>query len=437
MSASLRPQDFVAIGRTAEEVAAPRKEPALYDVEAVRSEFPALHQAVHGHALAYLDNAATAQKPRAVLEAMRRFHEEDCSNVHRAVHLLSERATAAYEGARETVRRFVNGASVSEVIFTRGTTESINLVAHSFARQRLRAGDEILVTHLEHHSNIVPWQLACEATGAVLKVAPIDERGAVSIEEFERALSPRMRLVAIAHVSNALGTINPVQEMTALAHARGAHVLVDGAQAVPHLRVDVRELGCDFYAFSSHKLYGPTGIGVLWGREELLDAMPPWQGGGDMISSVTFEKTTWNKLPYKFEAGTPHVAGAYGLAAAIDYVSQIGLDRIAAHEHALLEAANAALSEIRCVRLVGTAPQKAAVVSFVMEGIHPHDVGTVLDSRGIAVRTGHHCAEPVMRFMRVAATTRASFGLYNTLGEVERLAEGLHEVRRFFLPHHS
>jgi cysteine desulfurase/selenocysteine lyase len=410
---------------------------AGFDVGRVREEFPALKQLVHGKPLVYLDNAATTQKPQLVIDAITHFYQEDCSNIHRGVHLLSERATKAYEDARLAVQQFINAADPAEVIFVRGTTEAINLVAHSYGRTHVQAGDAVLISAMEHHSNIVPWQILCEERGARLRVVPMNGRGELLLDEYEKLLTPRTKLVAVSHVSNALGTVNPVRQIIAAAHEHGIPVLVDGAQAVPHLQVDVQELDCDFYAFSGHKMYGPTGVGVLYGKKQLLEAMPPYQGGGDMISSVTFEKTTWNKLPFKFEAGTPHVAGAYGLAAAMDYVSQIGLDRIAAHEHALLEAASAALSEIRCVRLIGTAPQKAAVVSFVMEGIHPHDVGTVLDSRGIAVRTGHHCAEPVMRFMRVPATTRASFGLYNTLGEVERLAEGLHEVRRFFLPHHA
>ena len=405
-----------------------------YDVEAVRADFPALHQQVHGKPLVYLDNAATAQKPRGVLDAMRQFHEEDCSNVHRGVHLLSERATRSFEAARQRVRSFINAPCEREIIFVRGTTEAINLVANCFARPRLSADDAIVITGLEHHSNIVPWQMIRDATGARLDVAPLDDRGDVRLDEFERLLTDRTRMVAIAHVSNALGTINPVIEMIAMAKRRGIPVLLDGAQAICHMGIDVQALGCDFYAFSGHKLYGPMGIGVLWGREALLDAMPPWMGGGDMIASVTFEKSTWNRLPFKFEAGTPNVPGAIGLAAAIDYVSGIGMDAIAAHEADLLAHATEALSAIPSLRLVGTALRKAAVVSFVMDGIHPHDVGTIVDRQGVAIRTGHHCAEPVMKRYSVPATARASFGLYNTHEDVEALVASLHEVLRFFAP---
>lgn len=405
-----------------------------HDAAGVRADFPALHQNVHGKPLVYLDNAATAQKPRHVLEAMRRFHEEDCSNVHRGVHLLSERATTSFEAARERVRSFINAACEREVVFVRGTTEAINLVANSFARPRLSAGDAILITGLEHHSNIVPWQLVRDSAGARLDVAPLDDRGDVRLDEFERLLTDRTRMVAISHVSNALGTINPVIDMIAMAKRRGIPVLLDGAQAICHMGVDVQALGCDFYAFSGHKLYGPMGIGVLWGREELLAAMPPWMGGGDMIASVTFEKSTWNRLPFKFEAGTPNVPGATGLAAAIDYVGSIGMDAIAAHEADLLAHATEALSVIPSLRVIGNARRKAAVLSFVIDGIHPHDIGTIVDRQGVAIRTGHHCAEPVMKRYGVPATARASFGLYNTHDDVEALAESLREVVRFFAP---
>ncbi len=403
-----------------------------FDVGRVREDFPALHQRVQGKPLIYLDNAATTQKPRPVLEALRRFYEQDCSNVHRGVHTLSQRATEAYERARETVRRFLNARSEEEIIFVRGTTEAINLVAHSFGRARVRAGDEILISAMEHHSNIVPWQILCEETGARLRVAPINDDGELILDEFERLLTARTRLVAITHLSNALGTIPPVREIIQLAHARGIPVLLDGAQAVAHLKVDVQELDCDFYAFSGHKLYGPTGIGVLYGKAEWLEAMPPYQGGGDMISSVTFEKTTYNRLPYKFEAGTPHIAGAIGLGAAIEYVTTLGLDAIAAHERDLLIYATEALSGIPGLRLIGTAREKASILSFTLEGIHPHDIGTILDHEGIAIRAGHHCAQPVMERFGVPATARVSFALYNTREEVDALVTALQKVREVF-----
>ena len=403
-----------------------------FDVGRVREDFPALHQRVQGKPLIYLDNAATTQKPRPVLEALRRFYEQDCSNVHRGVHTLSQRATEAYERARETVRRFLNARSEEEIIFVRGTTEAINLVAHSFGRARVRAGDEILISAMEHHSNIVPWQILCEETGARLRVAPINDEGELILDEFERLLTARTRLVAITHLSNALGTIPPVREVIQLAHARGIPVLLDGAQAGAHLKVDVQELDCDFYAFSGHKLYGPTGIGVLYGKAEWLEAMPPYQGGGDMISSVTFEKTTYNRLPYKFEAGTPHIAGAIGLGAAIEYVTALGLDAIAAHERDLLIYATEALSGIPGLRLIGTAREKASILSFTLEGIHPHDIGTILDHEGIAIRAGHHCAQPVMERFGVPATARVSFALYNTREEVDALVTALQKVREVF-----
>jgi cysteine desulfurase/selenocysteine lyase len=400
------------------------------DVARVRADFPALHQQVNGRPLVYLDNAATTQKPQPVLDALLGFYSRDCANVHRGVHALSQRATDAYEGARETVARFLN-ARPREIVFTRGTTEAINLVAYSYG-SRLSPGDEILITELEHHSNIVPWQMLAERTGARLRVAPIDDRGEIILEEFQRLLGPRTRIVAVAHVSNALGTVNPVEEICRLAHTYGARVLVDGAQAVPHLAVDVRALDCDFYAFSGHKIYGPTGIGVLFGRWELLEAMPPYQGGGDMIRSVTFEKTLYNDPPYRFEAGTPHIAGAIGLAAAIEYVTRLGLEEIRRHEQQLLEAATRALEEIPGVRIVGTAAHKAAVVSFVLDGVHPHDVATVLDHEGVAVRAGHHCAQPLMERFGLPATTRASFALYNTLEEVDALARAVRRARELF-----
>ena len=402
------------------------------DVGRIREDFPALRQTVHGHPLVYLDNAATSQKPRAVLDAIMRFYERDCANVHRGVHQLSERSTAAYEGARETVRQFLNAAAPAEIVYTRGATESINLVAQTYGRANLRAGDEIVVSGLEHHSNIVPWQMLAAEKGAILRVAPIDDRGEIVLDEYQKLLGPRTRIVALAQVSNALGTINPVREMIAQAHAAGAVALIDGAQAAPHMPVDVQDLDCDFYAFSGHKAFGPTGIGVLFGKASLLDAMPPWQGGGDMIRSVTFEKTTFNDPPYKFEAGTPHIAGAIGLGAAIEYVTAIGLDRVAAWEHELLVYGTEALERVPGLRLIGTARRKAAVLSFVLEGVHPHDIATILDGQGIAIRAGHHCAQPIMERFGLTATSRASLAFYNTYREIDALVEGLGKVREIF-----
>jgi cysteine desulfurase/selenocysteine lyase len=406
--------------------------PPAYDVERVRRDFPILATLVNGQPLVYLDSAASAQRPLQVLRAVEDYETHSHANVHRGVHALSQAATAAFEGARERVRRFINAGSTREIIFTRGTTEAINLVAQAWARNRLGAGDEILITALEHHANIVPWQMVCEQAGCALKVAPINRRGELEFEAFLKLLSPRTRLVAVAQVSNALGTILPVERMVAAAHAAGALVLIDGAQAVPHARVDVRALGADFYAFSGHKLYGPTGIGVLYGREELLAAMPPWQGGGDMILTVSFEKTTYNDLPWKFEAGTPNISGAVGLAAAMDYIESLGIEAIAAHEARLLELATAALSNIPGIELIGTAAHKAAVLSFTMQGVHAHDLGTILDAQGVAVRTGHHCAMPVMTFFGVPATARASFGCYNTAEEVATLVRALGKAREVF-----
>jgi cysteine desulfurase/selenocysteine lyase len=406
--------------------------PGKLDVERVRADFPILEQQIRGKRLVYLDSAATSQKPRAVIDAIANYYLEDNANVHRGVHLLSERATEAYEGARGKVKRFINAAHDHEIVFVRGTTEAINLVAQTYGRSRVRAGDEILITAMEHHSNIVPWQLLCEEKGAVLRVAPIDDEGQLLLDELERLIGPRTRLLALTHVSNALGSINPVRRIVEMAHERKVPVLVDGAQAAPHLALDLQALGCDFYAFSGHKLFGPTGIGVLYGKSELLDAMPPWQGGGDMISSVTFEKTTYNKLPYKFEAGTPDIAGAIGLGAAIDYVSALGLSAIAAHEHDLLAYATEALRQVPGLRLIGTAKEKASVLSFWLGDVHPHDVGTVLDREGIAIRTGHHCAQPLMRRLGVAATVRASLAFYNRREDVDALVSGLHKVLEVF-----
>ena len=403
-----------------------------FDVRRVREDFPILRETVHGKPLVYLDSAATSQKPRTVIAAVERFYTGYNANVHRGVHELSQRATAAYEAARETVRAFLNAAEAREIVFVRGTTEAVNLVAQSFARPRLRPGDEILISTMEHHSNIVPWQLLAGQTGAELRVAPIDDRGELLLEEYERLLGPRTRLVAITHVSNALGTVNPVREITAAAHRRGVPVLLDGAQAVPSFPVDVRALDCDFYAFSGHKVYGPTGIGVLYGKAAWLEAMPPYQGGGDMIKSVSFRETLYHDIPYKFEAGTPDVAGAIGLGAALEYVTGLGRERVAAYERELLDYATAALSAIPELRLIGTAREKIAVLSFVVEGIHPHDLGTLLDHEGIAVRTGHHCAQPVMERFGVPATARASLACYTTREEIDALAAGLRRAIAMF-----
>ncbi len=403
-----------------------------FDVHRAREDFPALHQLVHGKPLVYLDSAATSLKPRAVIDAVEDVYARDCANIHRAVHLLSQRATARYEEARDKVRAFLNAKSNAEVIFTRGTTEAINLVAQSFARGLLREGDEVLVTELEHHSNIVPWQIVCQQTGAKLVVTPMTDRGEVLREAFEDKLSDRTKIVALAHVSNALGTVLPVRELSELAHARGAAVLLDGAQAVSHVEVDVRALDCDFYAFSGHKLYGPTGIGVLYGKERLLEQMPPYQGGGDMIRSVTFEETIYNDLPYKFEAGTPPIASAIGLGAAIDYYRGFDQAAVHAHERAVLQYATNALESIPGVRLIGTAPGKVAALSFLMDAAHPHDVGTIVDSEGVAIRTGHHCAQPVMEHFGVAATARASLGLYNTTDDIDALVRSLYKVEELF-----
>jgi len=402
------------------------------DFAALRADFPALRQLVHGKPLAYLDNAASSQSPAVVHEATALQQRLNHSNVHRGVHSLSERATAAFEAARDKVRGFINAASTKEVIFTRGTTESINLVAASFGR-RLAPGDEVLITWLEHHSNIVPWQLLCERSGARLVVAPIRDDGSLDVAAFETRLCNRTKIAAFAHVSNALGTINPVAELTRKAHAAGAVVLIDGAQAVPHLRVDVRELDCDFYAFSGHKMYGPTGTGVLYGKTAVLETMPPYQGGGDMILTVSFERSTYNALPYKFEAGTPNITGVVGLGAAVDYLETIDFDAVRDHEHALLEhATRRLLADVPGAKVVGTAPGKAAVLSFVIDGIHAHDLGTIVDREGVAIRTGHHCAMPVMDRFGVAATARASFAFYNDFGDVDRLIAGLHRAVEIF-----
>jgi cysteine desulfurase/selenocysteine lyase len=403
-----------------------------FDVLSVRRQFPVLARLVHGKPIAYLDNGASAQRPNAVINAVDDYERHHHANIHRGVHTLSQEATALYEGARDRLMRFINARSRHEIIFVRGTTEAINLVAQSYARPLLEAGDEVLITHLEHHANIVPWQILCEQTGAQLKVAPMDERGEIHVEAVEALMSPRTRLFGCAHVSNALGTVLPVRRLIAAARARGITTLIDGAQAVPHMAVDVQDLGCDFYAFSGHKLFGPTGIGVLYGREAVLERMPPWQGGGDMILAVSFEKTTYNTLPYKFEAGTPNISGAIGLGAAVDFLQTLDLAAARAHEHALLGYATRALSKIGDLRIIGTASDKASLISFVVAGVHPHDLGTILDEEGIAVRTGHHCAMPIMDFFRVPATARASFAFYNTFEEIDRLAAAVLRARAIF-----
>ncbi|RZO88285.1 MAG: cysteine desulfurase [Kiritimatiellaceae bacterium] len=405
---------------------------STYDVEAVRSRFPIFERVVHGKSLCYLDSGASAQQPDVVIEAVSRLHRDQYANVHRGVHTLSMESTDLYDGAREKVRAYLNAASLKEIIFTRGATESVNLVAQSFARNRLQAGDEILITHMEHHSNIVPWQLVCGQTGAVLKVVPINDRGELEMEAFHALLNERTRLVAMVHISNALGTVNPIAEVIEAAHKQDIPVLVDGAQGAPHAPVDVQALDVDFYVFSGHKLYGPTGIGVLYGKESLLEAMPPYQGGGDMILSVRFEQTEYNALPYRFEAGTPNISGAVGLGCAIDFVNEVGVEAIAAHEAALLAYATEQLSAIEGVRLVGTAENRAGLVSFVVEGVHPHDIGTLLDGEGIAIRAGHHCAQPVMERFGVPATARASFGMYSTFDEVDRLVVAIQKVIGMF-----
>ena len=403
--------------------------PARLNVAAIRADFPALDQHVHGRPLVYLDNAATTQKPRQVLDAIRHYYERDNANVHRGVHLLSERATAAYEAAREKVRAFINARSIAEIVFTRNATESINLVARAWGDVSVGAGDEVLITAMEHHSNIVPWQQLCARRGATLRVAPIDDHGDLVMEELAARLTPRTRIVAAVHLSNALGTVNPVKEIVDLAHRAGAVALIDGSQAAYHMPVDVTALGADFYVFTGHKLYGPTGIGVLYGREAILDAMPPFLGGGDMIRTVTFEGCTWNDLPYKFEAGTPNIEAAIGLGAAIDYVRGIGFDAIGAHEAALLDRATRAVDDVPGLRIVGTARRKASVLSFVLDGIHPHDIGTIVDREGVAIRTGHHCAQPVMDRFKIPATARASFAMYNSDNDVDALVAALHRVR--------
>jgi cysteine desulfurase/selenocysteine lyase len=405
---------------------------APYDVARIRADFPILRRQVRGRPLVYLDNAATTQKPQAVLDSLAHYYTDINANVHRGVHELSGLATDAYEAAREKIRAYFNVSTIQEVVFTRNATESINLVAYAFVRPLLEAGDEVLITAMEHHSNIVPWQIVCEERGARLQVAPIDDQGGLIVEELNRLIGPRTKIVAIAHMSNALGTVNPVKEITATAHARGVPVLIDGSQAAYHMPVDVQDIGCEFYVATGHKLYGPTGIGLLLGKADRLEAMPPFLGGGDMIRSVTFERSTWNDLPYKFEAGTPNIAGAVGLGAAIDYIQAVGREAIAAYEHDLLDYGTAALAEVPGLRMIGTAPGKSSILSFVMDGVHPHDIGTIIDREGVAVRTGHHCAQPVMERFGIAATARASLAMYNTREDLDALARALQKVREVF-----
>jgi cysteine desulfurase / selenocysteine lyase len=403
-----------------------------FDVERVRRDFPILGREVNGHRLVYLDNAATSQKPQVVIDTLVRYYTEENSNIHRGVHFLSQLATREYEDVRVKVKRFINAAESHEVIFTHGTTESINLVASTFGRKFISEGDEIIISAMEHHSNIVPWQMLCEANGAVLRVIPINDRGELEMEAFAQLLSPRTRLVAVAHISNALGTVNPVHRIIEMAHAQDVPVLLDGAQAAPHVPIDVQALDCDFYAFSGHKICGPTGVGVLYGKSDLLNTLPPWQGGGDMIASVTFEKTTFNTLPHRLEAGTPNIAGGIGLGAAIDYLGSVGLDRIAAYERELLDYATETIGAIKGVSIIGTAQEKASVLSFTLDNIHPHDIGTILDQEGIAIRAGHHCAQPVMKRFGVPATARASFAFYNTREEIDALREGIQKAIEVF-----
>tara|TARA_R110001583_G_scaffold41891_2_gene133189 strand:- start:14960 stop:16183 length:1224 start_codon:yes stop_codon:yes gene_type:complete len=405
---------------------------SLLDLTAIRKDFPILHQQVNGNPLVYLDNAASSQKPNQVIDAVANYYRQDNANVHRGVHRLSQRATDAYEGARDKVRGFLNAQTDKEIIFVRGATEAVNLVAQSFVRPQLQAGDEILISHMEHHANIVPWQMLCEQTGAKLNVIPMTMLGELDLSTLDELLTSKTKIMAIGHVSNALGTINPIKDMIAQAHAKNIPVLVDGAQAVPHMIVDVQDLDCDFYVFSGHKMFAPTGIGALYGKQALLEAMSPWQGGGDMILSVSFAHTEYNELPYKFEAGTPNISGAIGLGAAIDYMNSFGIANLAAHEHALLVAATEKVTAISGVRIIGTAAQKASVLSFMIEGVHPHDVGTIFDQQGVAIRTGHHCAQPVMQFFGIPATARASFAFYNTFDEIDALVGGIKKVQELF-----
>jgi len=402
------------------------------DILEIRKDFPILDQEVNGYPLVYLDNAASSQKPIQVIEAVDNYYRKDNANVHRGVHRLSQRATDAYEASREKVRDFVNAKSDTEIVFVRGATEAINLIAQSFVRPQINGGDEILISHMEHHANIVPWQMLCEQTGAKLKVIPMTLEGELDLSGFDELLTDKTKILAFGHVSNALGTVNPAKEMIAKAHAKNIPVLLDGAQAVPHMAVDVQDLDCDFYVFSGHKMFAPTGIGALYGKQDLLEEMPPWQGGGDMILSVSFDHTQYNEVPYKFEAGTPHIAGSIGMGAAIDYMNAIGIDKLAQHEHDLLVTATAKLEALDGIRIIGTAKEKASVLSFMIEGVHPHDVGTIFDQQGVAIRTGHHCAQPVMQFFGIPATARASFAFYNTMEEIDALVGSIQKVQELF-----
>ena len=402
------------------------------DILEIRKDFPILDQEVNGYPLVYLDNAASSQKPIQVIEAVDNYYRKDNANVHRGVHRLSQRATDAYEASREKVRDFVNAKSDTEIVFVRGATEAINLIAQSFVRPQINAGDEILISHMEHHANIVPWQMLCEQTGAKLNVIPMTLEGELDLSGFDELLTDKTKILAFGHVSNALGTVNPAKEMIAKAHAKNIPVLLDGAQAVPHMAVDVQDLDCDFYVFSGHKMFAPTGIGALYGKQDLLEEMPPWQGGGDMILSVSFDHTQYNEVPYKFEAGTPHIAGSIGMGAAIDYMNAIGIDKLAQHEHDLLVTATAKLEALDGIRIIGTAKEKASVLSFMIEGVHPHDVGTIFDQQGVAIRTGHHCAQPVMQFFGIPATARASFAFYNTMEEIDALVGSIQKVQELF-----
>ncbi len=417
---------------TAPEVVSQQAASKVFDIDRIRRDFPILDQEVHGHSLVYLDNAATAQKPQSVIDTIEKYYRRDNANIHRGVHQLSERATRDYEDARKKVQQFLNAAESKEIIFLRGATEAINLIAQSYGRSQLQAGDEIIITEMEHHSNIVPWQLLCEQTGTVLHVVPFNEQGELLMEEFHRLLNPKTKLVSIVQVSNSLGTINPVEEIIEAAHAQGTPVVLDGAQAVPHVAVDVQELDCDFYVFSGHKLFAPTGIGVLYGKAELLDKMPPYQGGGDMIRTVTFDKTEFSALPYKFEAGTPNIAGSIGLGAALDYLHSIGMEAIGSYEHELLAYATQAALDVPGLKLIGTAKDKASILSFVLDGIHAHDIGTILDRQGVAIRAGHHCTMPVMQHYGVAATARASFAFYNNRDDVDRLIAAIYKAKELF-----
>jgi cysteine desulfurase/selenocysteine lyase len=417
---------------TQQPVPAVLKESRTFDVNQIRKDFPILSASVNGHPLVYLDNAATSQKPTIVINALSDYYQEYNSNIHRGVHYLSQKATDAYEGSRSKIRQFINAGRLEEIIFVRGTTEAINLVAQTYGRKNIRSGDEVLITALEHHSNIVPWQMICEEKGAKLKVVPMTDEGDLDLDVFRKLLNDNTKIAAITHVSNALGTVNPIKEMIVMAHDRGIPVLIDGAQAIPHMAVDVVDLDCDFYAFSGHKMFGPTGIGALYGKKDLLESMPPYQGGGDMIKSVSFEKTIYNDIPYKFEAGTPNISGGIAFGVAVDYLDSLDRKSIQEHESSLLDYAMAQLSSIRGIEIIGKSKNKTSVLSFVLEGVHPHDIGTILDSEGIAIRTGHHCAQPIMARLGIAATARASFALYNTFQEVDALVRGMYKVVEVF-----